>query len=148
MPDLYTPDLFSLPYVDDGPAISTACSKEGAAFASERVARQALTILTAYATHGPMNDRETEAITTIKDTTVCARRRDLRLRGLIMPYGKEKAATGVNNTKWGLTTKGAQMADGHEGAVEETTDEQKPVETAPAEQKAQGDGDDGAQTQD
>jgi len=123
MGHLQTPDAFSLPF-HGVTTISARCSREGAVAASERVARQCLRLLTAYAQRGPMNDREMAAFLGLERTTVNARRNELVKRALVMPYGKRKAETGINNTQWGLTQRGGVMA--HEGAVEDPTPEPDP----------------------
>lgn len=99
-----TADTFSLPFqgVED---ISRHCSHAGAVAASERVGRQCVELLAAYARHGALTDAEAATHLGVERTTINARRAELIRRGLVVATGtKKNAATGIRNTTWGLTT--------------------------------------------
>lgn len=104
-------ESFRLPFGGVEP-VPRHCSYAGAKDASERVGRQCLALLTAYATHGPLTDREAATALGLERTTINARRNELRRRQLVRVCGTVKnTATGVRNTRWGLTTAGEARAD-------------------------------------
>lgn len=95
---------FSAPVQTQGSLRSTHASSEGAKHASERVGRQMLQILTAYAQYGPLTDAEVEEHTTIRRTSVIPRRRELMKRGLVEEVGHRKnPQTGITNTVFDRT---------------------------------------------
>lgn len=95
-------DSLSLPFSGAEP-ISRHCSHAGAVAASERVGRQCVELLSAYALHGPLSDAEAAKHLGVERSTINARRAELRRRGLVCAQGtKKNDATGVTNTLWGL----------------------------------------------
>ena len=118
-----TVESLSLPFTGAIP-VSRHCSHQGAVAASERV-WQCLALLAAYAKHGPLTDAETAKALDVERSTINARRATLIKVNLVRAYGtKKNVDTGVTNVMWGLTTKGADMADEpkDEPTTEPTTD--------------------------
>lgn len=92
----------SLPF-NGTTVISRHCSHQGAVAASERVGRQCVELLGAYATQGPLTDAEASAHLELQRSTINARRAELIRRGLVEAKGSRKnPATDVTNTTWGL----------------------------------------------
>lgn len=92
----------SLPFSGET-AISRHCSHQGALKASEGAGRQCLALLTLYRQQGPLTDMEAADLMGVERSTINARRRELRLRGLVSAKGsKTNGRSGVRNTTWGL----------------------------------------------
>lgn len=105
--DTRTTSLLGEPFTVPAQGASTRtfhASIEGAQDASERAARQALQLLTAYRQYGDLTDAEMEAKTGIQRSSVIPRRRELMKRGLVVEVGHRKnPASGVTNTTFGIT---------------------------------------------
>lgn len=89
-------------------ALSAHTSAMGAVAASERAGRQALALLALYRDRGPLTDREAAEALGVERTTVNARRAELRKLRLVRAVGVRRAATGINNTTWGLVEGGGR----------------------------------------
>jgi hypothetical protein len=89
----------TLPFSGSTP-LSRHSSYEGARTASERVGRQCLELLTAYA-NGPLTDREAAERVNLPIATICARRNELVKRGLVQAIDLIVGPFGVKNTRWG-----------------------------------------------
>lgn len=100
MPYVETDDL-RLPFSGVTPT-SRHTSAQGAIAATERIGRQALALLTAYRTHGPLTDAEAADVLGVERTTICARRNELVKRRLVEPVDVVKGRRGVNNVRWAL----------------------------------------------
>lgn len=102
-----TVDNFDLPFQGAEP-VSRHCSHAGALAASERVGRQCVALLAAYALHGPLTDAEAAMHLGVERSTINARRAELIRRRLVEAHGTRKnPATGISNTSWGLTAAAA-----------------------------------------
>lgn len=93
---------FELPF-GGSITVSRHCSHQGAVAASERVGRQCVELLGAYATQGPLTDAEAAKHLGIERSTINARRAELIRRLLVAKHGtKRNPETGITNTTWGL----------------------------------------------
>jgi len=94
-------ETFSLPF-SGSVTLSRHCSHQGAVGASERVGRQCLALLTAYRERGPLTDAAAAQMLGVERTTICARRNELKRRGLVQAVDTVKGDYGVNNVRWGF----------------------------------------------
>lgn len=99
-------ESLALPFQGAEP-LARHCSHQGAVAASERVGRQCVELLSAYALHGPLTDAEAAKHLGVERSTINARRAELKARGLVSAHGtKKNETTGISNTTWGLTAVG------------------------------------------
>ena len=103
--------LLDLPFSGTTPQ-SRHCSALGAQDAARRWRGQCRAYLLLLASHGPCSDWDAHLYLALERTTINARRRDLRLHGLVEaePGQFSKGPSGVRNCRWQLTEQGQRAA--------------------------------------
>jgi DNA-binding Lrp family transcriptional regulator len=74
----------------------------GAVSGAERVGRQCLALLSLYREQGPLTDAEAASLMEVERTTICARRNELRRRGLVKAIDTVVGHYLIRNMRWGL----------------------------------------------
>lgn len=96
---------FTAPIAPSSSPLARHCSQQGAQSAQERIGRQCLALITLYRQRGPQTDVEAATALGIERTSICARRNELRRRGLVEAVAtKRNEETGISNTTWGLSS--------------------------------------------